>query len=405
MATFGEIIAGLNETQLFSALLARLKGKGLPTIAWGSQDPQQVTLEHGFAPLLATVYGYASSIASGRVLRLAVRMAELDPDTWENDPDSTFLQWLARDLYAVEPLPPAFTVGTMRLINTTGAALVVPLGAAFATPSNLLYRLAEAAPVTVPANNAAAPVYALAQAEKTGENYNVPAGAINRLVTSLAGLQVSNQPAPPAADWIITYGGRRERPGQVEARCRAWWGRLAVLQTAPADAYRAAALDARLTGVDAVRKVAVWSHYDADTGLPAANTATLYLAGDAGPVTAQQATAVQAAMLPYIGLHDRLKVRPCGSASYAPAGTVKVRSLTDVAAVASALARQAQRLQQRLQIGQVVRAWDVRDAVGDQQAEAALTAVVDFVETLADFQPAKNALVAVSFAALVVEAV
>ena len=360
--------------------------------------------EHGFAPLLATVYGYAASIAQGGLLRLAVRMAELDPDTWETDPDSTFLAWLARDWYALEPLAPAFTIGTQRLINTTGAPLPVPPGAAFATPTNLTYRLAESAPVVVPANNAAAPLYVLIQAEKTGEAYNVPAGAINRLVSSVAGLQVSNQPAPPAADWIVTYGGRRERPSQVETRCRANMGRLAILQTAPADAYVAAALDARLTGVDAVRKVVVWSHYDADTGLQAANTVTLYLAGDAGPVTVAQAAAVQAGLLPYLGLHDRLKVRPCGSASYAPVGTVKVRSAADIAPVAAALARQAQRLQQRIQIGQRVRAWDVRDAVGDQQAEGVLSAVVDFVETLTDFVPAKNALVAVSFAQITVEA-
>lgn len=403
MASFSDIIAGLDEAQLFRLLLTKMQGRGLPTASWGSQDPQQVTLQHGFAPLMATLYGYAASIAQGGLLRLAVRMAELDPDTWEADPDSTFLAWLARDLYALEPLAPAFTIGTERLINTTGAPLLVPRGAAFATPANLTFRLAEPGAVTVPANNAAAPLYVLIQAEKTGEGYNVPAGAINRLVTTIAGLQVSNQPAPPASDWIVTYGGRRERPSQVETRCRANMGRLSVLQTAPADAYVAAALDARLTGVDAVRKVVVWPHYDADTGLPAGNTVTIYLAGDAGPVTAAQAAAVQAALLPYIGLHDRLKVRPCGSASYAPVGTVKVRSAADVAPVAAALVRQAQRLQQRIQIGQRVRAWDVRDAVGDQQAEGVLAAVVDFLETLTDFVPAKNALIAVSFAQLAVE--
>ena len=112
---------------------------------------------------------------------------------------------------------------------------------------------------------------------------------------------------------------------------------------------------------------------------------------------------MEGALKPYIGLHDKLLARPCGAAAWAPTGRVQVRSAADLAPVGAALLRQAQRLQQRLQIGQVGRAWDIRDAVGDQQAEPALSAVVNFVETLTDFVPAKSALISVDFSGLTVE--
>ena len=149
-ASFLEIVTGKTEAEVFADILTRLQGRGLPTVSWATADPQQVVLEHGHSPLLALLYGYASTVAQGGLLRLAARLAELQADVWEADPQSTFLGWLAPDWYAVDPLPPAFTIGALRLINTTGAALTVPRGASFRTDTGLIFKLAESGAVLAP---------------------------------------------------------------------------------------------------------------------------------------------------------------------------------------------------------------------------------------------------------------
>jgi len=390
LASFREIAAGKDEVTLYQALLDKLKGKGLPTLFWGGGDPTPVMLEHGFSPLLSTVYSYAADMAKGGALRLARALAELDIATWNEDPLATFLGWLALEDFSVKVKPPAFAVGTERLTNPTAAPIVVPRAAAFATNTGLIYRMTDPTAITVPAGAGVGlpAVYVTIQAEKSGPAYNVDPGTIIKLVTSIAGLQVSNQAAPPATSWLITYGGNRETPAAVEARCRANWGRLARLQTAPADAYIALALDSDITGTTAVKKVAVWPNYSHALGGYKANTVTLYLAGDAGPVTAAEAALVRAAMLPYIGLHDQLEVQPCGTATISPVLVCYVDAEVDKVPAAAALFARLILLQQQLQIGGTLFASSVR-----RTADVPQIAVTE--DALVDQTPAKNALITI----------
>lgn len=397
MATYKEILAGLTPASAYQALLDLLKGKGLPVLSWASGDPIPVMLEHGFARVLSTLYGFASSTARGMFISGARYLAEQDLATWEADPEATFLWHLATQVYRVTPQPPAFAEQTLLLTNSSAAALPVPASLLVRTATGLVYRMNEAAAVTVPGNGTS---FVKVKAEKAGPDYNVAAGQINQLVSTVAGLTVSNQPQPPATTPVLVFGGFRQRPADVEAQCLANWGRLARLQTAPADAYRALALDSSVTGSSAVKKVAVWPHHDPDLPAPGnkGNAVGIYLAGDAAPVPPALAVQVQAALLPYIGLHDTLKVRPSGTVTYLPTGTVIARQAADVPAIIFALVAAQQQLQVATQIGQTVTAFAVRRAV------AAIPQVKDFVESLTDFVPAKNALVTISFANFVVQA-
>lgn len=381
MPSFLEIITGKSETTVFSELKAKLTGKNLPVLFWGGGDPIPVILQHGLSPLLSTAYAFISDVAKGGLLRYAQAQAEADLATWEAEPMNTFLGWLADEWFSVTPTPPAFTLGTEQIINGNAGAVVLPAGARFQGPSGLYFRLVGPAQTLPPGLS-----YVQIQAEQAGSAYNVDAGTITKLATTIAGLVVSNQPQPPATSWISTYGGGRETPASVALRCRANWGRLTLLQTSPADAYVALALDQRITGTAAVRKVVVWPSYRDGVGF-AANYVTLYLAGDAGPVPAAAAAMVQAALRPYIGLHDQLVAVPCGSVAYSPVLTAYVSQQSDVAPATTGIAQQIVLLQQQLKIGGTVYASDIRRAV------LKVPQVLVEEDSLVDFVPAKNALV------------
>lgn len=400
LPSYADLVAGRSAADLFTELLALLKGKGLPTTEWDTGEPIPVILRWGLSPILNKVYTLASVIARGGILTGARELAEADLAKWEASASTTFLGWLAKDFFAVTPKPPTFTVGTERFTNNAAAARTVTTATIVATLSGLRYRVTDpAAPIVLaPGETRSIQI----TAETTGSSYNVAAQTITRLITSLPGVTVSNQPAPPNVSWITNYGAGLERPREVEARCRFRWARLSRLQVSPVDAYRSAALDPDLTGTAAIRKVAVWKHFSPVVVGNSPNAVTLFLAGEGGPVTIAQADQVYSALRPYIGLHDELFVRPCIAASYAPAGTVRVASPADVAAVTAGLQTVFSARQADLQIGQPVLAWEVRTWVGDRDTAPALARVVNFVETLVDYIPVKNALVALSPSNLIV---
>lgn len=383
--TYAEIVAGKDETTVFGDLLALLQalpsGLSLPTAFWGGGDPQQVILQHGVTPLFTTLYSYASKIAQGGMLRAALALAQADLTTWDADPMQTFLGWLADGVFSVTAYPPSRAQGTLRITNS-GGPVTLPLTFSAKTSTGLIYRLSGyTTPPVVPSGVS----YLNVIADKAGVAYNVAAGTITQLVTSFAGIAVSNQPQAPATSWLVTYGGDRETPDSVYLRCRANWGRLSVLQTSPADAYVALAKDERVTGLTSVTKVAVWPHYDG--GAHAPNAVTLYLGGDAAPVSNGDAAAVQTALTPYVGLHDRLYCYPCGTQNYSPALTFYVDAAADLVPASIALYQQLAALQLSLQIGATVYAFQVRRAC----AAVPLIRVVE--ETLTDFVPLKNSLV------------
>lgn len=383
-ATFAEIVAGRDEATVFTRLITLLQalpsGRSLPALYWGGGDPLPTLLEHGFAPLMSEGYRFAAAIAKGGALRLALAMANANLAAWNTDPMDTFLGWLASDWFAVDPDPPAFTLGWLRITNA-GGAVTLPATFAVKTAAGLVFKLVSGA-VTVPGGVS----YAQIVADKAGSAYNVQAGTITQLVTSVAGITVSNQPQPPAGSWLITYGGDRETPDSVYTRCRANWARLALLQTSPADAYIALAKDRRITGLTSITKVAVWPHFRHGVG-QAANYITLYLGGDAAPISNIDANTAQNRLRPYIGLHDKLVCQPCALANYSPSLTCWLDDTADIGPASVALYAQLALLQVRLAIGGTVYASDLRRA-------AALVPAIQVVEdALTDYTPAKNALV------------
>jgi len=394
-SSYAEITAGQDETAVFAALVAKLNaaalafGVQIPESYWGGGDPIPTILRHGLAPLLSTIYGFAADVALGGFLRGAQALAEADLSGWNADPLDTFLGWLCAEVYSVTPLAPAAAVGTLRVTNA-GGPVTLPAAFTVADPTTGLQYTLVGGAQTVPAGVS----FVTIQAAQFGADSNVDAGRITRVVSTIAGITVSNQPQPPSTSWLISYGGNRESPASVAARCRANWGRLAVLQTSPAEAYRALALDSRITGTTAVRKVSVWGHYKDGVG-QAANTITLYLAGDAGPVNVATAAQVEARVRPYGGLHDIVYAKPCGTAAYQPAMTLYVASGADVAAVVTALELRRQELQTALPIGGTAYASDIR------RAALKIPQVVVEEDVLVDFVPAKNALITLDFSAIV----
>lgn len=391
MATLTEITTGQDETTVWQRLLTRLQGWGLPALSWATGDPISVILRHGLSPFLATLYGYASSIAMGNLLSLSRQMAEMYIDGWNADPTQTFLYALAVEFFAVTPYPPAFATYAVGFSNSTASPITVPLGYSARTDAGLIFFFvgdASGLPITVPAMTSTAAI-GIMQASVVGPDYN--GVVITTSVSSLTGITISN-----SANQIV-FGGVREAPSRVELRCRSNWALLALLRTSPTDAYVALALNKDITGDQGVVKVAVFQHYDPDIPGHSPNCVGIYLAGAAAPVSSGQATAVQTAMLPYIGLHDTLKARPCGTASYAPTGTIYCRSVGDIAAVTAARDAAARQLQKDLNIGDSVLAFEIRRRVADIQPP-----IRNFTETLADYIPAKSALVAVDFSGFVV---
>lgn len=400
LPSYAELVTGRTAAALFGDLVSLLKGKGLPTTEWGAGEPIPVILQWGLSPVLERVYGFASAIAQGGLPAGARVLAEADLPRWQADPMQTFLGRLAKESFGITPKPPVFTVGTVEFTNNGTQARTLTSQNLVTTLNGRRFRVSDpAAPIALPVG---AVVMVQVTAVESGADYNVAQGAITQLVASLPGVTCTNKPAGANPSWITTYGAGLERPREVEARCYYRWARLSRLQVSPVDAYRSAALDPDLTKTTAIRKLAVWRHFSPVVMGNSANAVTLFLAGEAGPVTQAQADQIAVALGPYIGLHDELFCRPCVAASYAPAGAVKVASPADVPAVTAALATVFAARQADLQIGQPVLAWQVRTWVGDRDTAPALARVVNFIETLADFIPAKNALVGLSPASLTV---
>lgn len=389
--TYAEITTPKDEPTVFGLLVGKLAaaatslGVDIPATYWQGGDPIPSILRHGLTPMLAQMYSYARDIARGGTLRGAQALAEAQIALWEADPLNTFLGWLAQEIFDLTPAPPVFAQGWLRVTNA-GGPTTLPATFSVRDPSTGLQFTLVGGAQTVPRGDS----YVQIRANAAGPDYNLAAGTITRLVSSLAGITVTNQPQPPAGSWLITYGARRESPARTVERCRGRWALQPPLQTAPADAYRALALNPDVTGTSAPKKVAVWGHYRDGVG-HAPNYVTLYLAGDAAPVDNATADQVRDALRPFLGVHDLLVVKPSGSVTYPPVLATYVAAAADIPVVLAALEQQRRLLQARLDIGQPVYASDIRRCV------LSIPQVKVQRDTLTDFVPAKNALIALDF--------
>lgn len=392
MATsWATLKSGKTRATVFSELLASLQAIGFPVTDWAAGSVVRTILDNGLSAAAELLWSAVSSVAQGGFVRLAQGLAEADLASWTADPSQHWLYLLATELFDTTPKSSAFTEGTIRFTNGGAGAQSITAAQIVANTAGLRWTpISKADGAALPVNVAAgASVDILVRAESAGQNYNVGEGSITTLVGSLPGVTVSNLPYAGAASWIVTYGANTETPKQVADRCIERWGRLTKLQALPADGYKSLAKEAH----PQVKKVAVWSNYSHALAGFKANAVTVYLGTDNGPVAAAVATAVQTAMTPYIGICDVLEVQPCGTATWTVRGTVYVSDAALIPTVRGLVEAALDAYEAELDIGQTGLAWEVRARVN-------VEGVVNFVETLTDFVPAKNALVDINYASL-----
>lgn len=404
MATSWAVLkAGKTRAAVFTEILASLQALGFPVTDWAAGGVVRTILDNAFSGALSLLWGGVSSVAQGGFVRLAQALAEADIASWNADPSQHWLYLLATELFDTTPKASAFAEGTVRFTNSGAGAQSITAAQVVATVGGLRFTpISKADGTALPVNVAAgASEFVLVRAESAGGNYNVGQGAISILTASLPGVTVTNTPYLLASSWIVTYGADTETPKQLADRCIERWGRLTLLPDArPADGYKNLAKESH----PQVKKVAVWSDYShayALAGLPLAgplglknSTITIYLGTDTGPVDPLVAAAVQIVMDAYKGVCNTIEVQPCGTQTWTLAGTVYVQDASLIPTVQAAVEAAMVAYEAELDIGATGRAWEIRARVN-------VEGVTNFVETLVDFTPAKNALIDINYAPLV----
>lgn len=135
------------------------------------------------------------------------------------------LELFSKSRYQNQKLDARATSGLLRLTNVSPTAHNLKTGASIAATANgVQFRLAQ--DVVVAAGTVASPVTTLARytAMIRGAAGNVPTGAINTLVTPLAGVTVTNTGTP----WYDISGRDLEADSTLQTRNVSQWSRLSV---------------------------------------------------------------------------------------------------------------------------------------------------------------------------------
>jgi hypothetical protein len=130
----------------------------------------------------------------------------------------------AQNVYNEERVPAKTTVGNVKLTDAAGAGPFSVSAGQLVVESDSGKRFSNVAALTIPASGN---VTAQFQAEAAGADYNVAAGSIIRLLTTLPGVTVTN-PNPLGGSWITRQGRNKETDAELAARCVAKWGSLGV---------------------------------------------------------------------------------------------------------------------------------------------------------------------------------
>lgn len=381
-----DLMNGKTADQAEADILASINnsGAGFPVTDYEPGGVFDTLVQWAIAPAVSAIWSALSSIAQGGFIQMAAALAQADIASWNADPTQSWLYILAGQMYLVQPFPPAFTQGLILFNNTTGATQQATTNTVV-TVAGVKFTVAAATPI--PPGDTWVPV----QAQQSGPVGNVASSLNGTLNVSLPGVLISTTPQAPSTTWITQYGALRESPQGVANRCVARWGRLSILQTSPADAYRSLALDASPN----VKKVSTWSNFNPNIAAPGYQdrAVTVFLAGDAGPVDAGTAAVVQGSMAPYISICDVLYAVPCGAATYQPNGTCYVQQASQIPAIQAAVGLRQQALQIALQIGSTCYAWAIAACFD-------VPGVVNYANTNTDYVPAKNALITLDFSAI-----
>lgn len=208
MATLAELVAGKTLAQqrqaLFDALADPAHG-GFPVTSWREGDIARTLVEVD-AQALVEHWGLIGDIAAGGLLEKS---------------EGDWLTLLARQVYQVQRQPAVTAEGAVVLTAAAGAGpyVVGPGALRVATPAGLRYQSTNPANVTVPqGGSVSVPV----RAEAAGVAYNVANGAITVMLTTFAGVTVSN-PDPGSGTWLTMPGVDVEADEALKSRCRARW--------------------------------------------------------------------------------------------------------------------------------------------------------------------------------------
>ncbi len=329
--TFEELLNGLDNTVIFDGMIADLRSKDFPVDDWNDGAVPKTLLE-AWSLALARGYKSINAITKGGFLKLA-------PDSW--------IPVLAENFYGVIPFPASTTKGKEKFTVAAGSGPYVIYGGrtTLETVDGLRYFTNNATPITI---SSVKPVWIPIISESTGVKYNVLEGQILKLATSMPGVTVTNEPEPPDATWIAEYGLDAETAEQIRQRCAARFGRLSKLQNYPEDGYISLVRDL----IAQVKKVSVYTNYYQGTARP--GCATLFLAGDSGPVSPVLVAQALAAIRPYRNPLGTIFMDSCISSDIAVDGLVQVAPDFHFDAVRAAIAAQLLEYQQAAQIGEKI---------------------------------------------------
>lgn len=329
--TFDQLQNGLSNTTIFDQMIADLQ-PDFPVDDWNDGAIPKTLLD-AWSKALSRGYNSISAINAGGFLKLA-------PDSW--------IPLIAQYVYGVIPFPASYTTGKLRFTVAPGAGpYSIRGGGSTATveDGSLRYFTSNPLPISI---TSATPVWIPIVSESPGVAYNVLQGQISKLTTALPGVSVSNVPEPPDTSWITAYGADAETPDQIRQRCAARFGRLSVLQNYPTDGYVSLVRDL----VSQVKKVSVYTNYYQGTARP--GCATLFLAGDSGPVTSAVVDQTLAAIRPYRNPLGTIFAASCLKVDLVIGGIVEVLPDYNFNAVSTAIAARLADYQRAAQIGEKI---------------------------------------------------
>jgi len=338
--SFDELQNGKSNTVIFAEMLADLAGLDFPVTDWNDGAVPKSELD-AWSRALSRAYTSVAAITNGGFLYLA-------PDSW--------LPVLAKNLYGVIPFPADYALGEEQFTVAPGNGPYTIRGGQtiLQTEDGLRYFTANVAPIII---SSAAPVWIPIKAESPGSKYNVLEGRINQLATSLPGVTVNNVPKVPALTWITNFGLDAETKDQIIERCKARFGRLSKLQNYPVDGYISLVRDS----VPQVKKVSVYTNYYQGTARP--GCATLFLAGDSGPVSPIIVAQTIAALRPYRNPLGTLFIESCIGVNQIVEGLVQVDPGFDFTAIRSQIDAQLLDYQRSAAIGARIYAAEIIERV------------------------------------------
>ena len=325
MSDLADLLTRPTKAEILAELLSDAATAGFPTTSWQSGSVPRTLLEVE-AETLSGLYATRADAAAGGYL-----------DTATGD----WLTLLARGVFDEERTPAVQTIGLATLTCSSAAG---PYTLALRTvwvSDAIGRRYVNTTAGTLASGGTLELEFT---AEFGGAEYNVSNLAIDRMVTPLPGVTVSN-PDPGSGTWITTSGADEESDALLRERCRDKWSTLGSGSTESAYEYWARQASAE------VRRVAVRDHDN--LGVDTDGHVTVIVAGDSGPVSGGAVTAVETYIDSRRPVCDTVHVASADALPIGVTGTLYVRPGYSVSALADAI-DQIDALASELSIGDTV---------------------------------------------------